>query len=121
MGHLSARVGREETNWRSDVSPNMQDNRNQRMLDKHDEDLYRGDGPGRSAGIVARINQLEEEMITVKDSVRQIKRMFWAIILLLLTLMGGVAADFAKDRPVKAQQIVDPRGAVRGQIAPDQQ
>jgi len=99
----------------------MQDNRNQRMLDKHDEDLYRGDGPGRNAGIVARINQLEEDMITVKESIKQIKRMSWAIILLLLTLMGGVAADFAKERPVRAQQIVDPRGVVRGQIVPDQQ
>jgi len=100
------------------VSPNIGDNRNQRMLDKHDEDLYRGDGPGRSAGIVARINQLEEDMIDMKESMRQLKRIGWAIIMLLLTLIGGVTADLIKERPVKAQQIVDPRGAVRGEIVP---
>ena len=100
MGHLSARLGREETNWRSDVAPNTD---SQQWRSKIERDLYEGNGPARSGSIISRINALEasidvhaQEMDRMEEVIKGINGKFWAIVLGMLMILAGLSVDIAK-------------------------
>ncbi len=67
------------------------------LVERHDKDLYRGNG---KPGLTTRMQQAEDRMDSHEDCmdtfderITGIDKKFWAIILLLLTLLGGVLTD----------------------------
>lgn len=60
---------------------------------QHDKDLYRGNG---KPGLTTRMQQAEDCMEVQGERIDKIDRKFWAIILLLLTLLGGVITDIVE-------------------------
>jgi hypothetical protein len=72
------------------------------VVRRHDKDLYRGNG---KPGLTTRMARQEDAMDAAcerldKSDKRQdrTQSMFWAIILLLLTILGGVITDTVKAR-----------------------
>lgn len=60
------------------------------LVMQHDKDLYRGNG---LPGLTTRMKCVEDEQEVHTQQLKDIKNMFWAIVLLLLTLFGGVVTD----------------------------
>lgn len=70
------------------------------LVFQHDKDLYRGNG---KPGLTTRMQQAEDKMENIDTCIEdqslridKIDKKFWAIILLLLTLLGGVIADIVE-------------------------
>jgi len=63
------------------------------MVFRHEKDLYRGNG---KPGLTTRMQQAEDCLDIHTEQIRDTKRMFWAIIVLLLTLLGGVVTDIVE-------------------------
>lgn len=66
-----------------------------------EQDVWHGDN--RKAGLTTRIQQAEDRLdsgdrrMTTQDKrIDSFANMFWAIILLLLTILGGVIADIVR-------------------------
>lgn len=66
------------------------------MTMKMHNDLYYGDA--RKPGLTVRMQQQEDGLHETRTELRSVDRKFWAIILLLLTTLGGVATDLAVRR-----------------------
>lgn len=67
------------------------------MVRRHDRDLYRGNG---KPGITTRLTQSEDAMDAAMDRIErsekrqeQIAKMFWAIILMFFTILGGIVTE----------------------------
>ena len=52
-------------------------------------------GNGR-VGLLTRMSMTEGDMENVKSDVAAIKKMFWSVILGILMILGGLAADIAR-------------------------
>lgn len=63
------------------------------LVFQHDKDLYRGNG---KPGLTTRMQQAEDCMEAQGLRIDKIDKKFWAIILLLLTLLGGVITDIVE-------------------------
>jgi hypothetical protein len=75
----------------------------ERLVDKHEQDLYRGNG---KPGITNRIESLENALAGYKEFMRDelmelrtkqdsTDNKFWAIIILLITILAGLVATLA--------------------------
>lgn len=70
------------------------------LVRRHDKDLYRGNGkPGLTTRMARQEDAMEVAIDRLDKSDKRQDRtqsMFWAIILLLLTILGGVITDAVK-------------------------
>jgi len=90
------------------VAPNTD---SQQWRSKIERDLYEGNGPARQGSIISRINALEacvdqqnEEMERMEQTIKDFNRKFWAIILGIVMMLAGLTVDIAKGSLTPAQQ-----------------
>jgi hypothetical protein len=62
------------------------------QVQQHDKDLYRGNG---QPGLTTRMAQAEGRITNVEKVQASIDAKFWAIILMLLVTLAGLAVDIA--------------------------
>lgn len=70
-------------------------------IERLEKNMFHGNG---KPGITTRMQQAEDALETHTKSISDIKKMFWGIILLLLTILGGTVADLARGQH-EAHQI----------------
>jgi hypothetical protein len=54
-------------------------------------DMYLGNG---KPGMTTRMDRMEVAMVEVQQQCRTLGRMFWAIIILLVTILGSIITEF---------------------------
>ena len=72
---------------RGDEVPNGFTEQDRDDFDHLKRDMWFGNG---KPGITTRVSSGEDRMTALEKNVSQIKTMFWAIVLLLLTILGTV-------------------------------
>lgn len=63
------------------------------MVDRHENDLYHGNG---KPGITNRLQVIEDDVSRSAEQVEFLDKKFWAIILLLLTILGTVIGELLR-------------------------
>jgi hypothetical protein len=62
----------------------------QGLIHKIEKDMYHGNG---KPGITTRLEVLEGDVLALTVDMTAVKRMFWAVILLLITILGAVISQ----------------------------
>jgi hypothetical protein len=62
----------------------------QAVIHKIEKDMYHGNG---KPGVTTRLEVLEGDVLALTMDMTAVKRMFWAVILLLLTILGAVISQ----------------------------
>ena len=63
------------------------------MVQRHERELHRRNG---KEGLFTRMAEQETLTGNLSADMKRVKAMFWAIILLLLTILGGVVVDASR-------------------------
>jgi len=63
------------------------------MIHQHEKDLYRGNG---KPGITTRLKTLEDSMERIEDLQAATDRKFWAVIVLLITILGSIITQMVR-------------------------